>query len=84
MSPYVIIAGMRTTVTLDDAAAAIATQYAQGRGISLSKAIGELIVRGTRKSSRIKFVDGLPVFDLPRPKQALTTAQVKAIEAEHP
>ena len=69
---------MRTTITLDDDAAAIAAQYAESRDISLSKAIAELIVRGTR----IKYVDGLPVFDLPKTKQPITSQHVKALEAE--
>jgi hypothetical protein len=75
---------MRTTVTLDDDVAAIAAQYAESRDLSLSKAIAELIVRGTRRSARIKCVDGLPVFDLPKAKQPITGEQVKALEAEEP
>ncbi len=73
---------MRTTITLDDDIADVATQYAKSRDLSLSKAIGELILRGTRKTARIKFVDGLPVFNLPREKQPITTERVKAFEAE--
>ncbi len=75
---------MRTTITLDDDVAAIAAQYAESRDLSLSKAIAELIKRGTRRKSRIKFVDGLPVFDLPKAKSPLTTQQVKALELEEP
>lgn len=45
---------MRTTVILDDEIAAIAVQYAESRGLSLSEAIAELIVRGTRQTPRIK------------------------------
>lgn len=56
---------MRMTVTLNDDVAAVAIKYAESRGLSLSKAIAELIVQGTRRSARIKFVEGLPVFDLP-------------------
>ncbi|MGB8771157.1 MAG: hypothetical protein WCC92_16175 [Candidatus Korobacteraceae bacterium] len=73
---------MRTTITLDDETAAIAAQYAQSREVSLSKAIAELIVRGTRKSPRIKYKGGLPVFDLPRSTRPITSAHVKALEAE--
>jgi hypothetical protein len=75
---------MRTTVTLDDDVATIAAQYAQSRDLSLSKAIAELIVRGTRKAPRIKYVDGLPVFDLPKTRPPITSQQVKALEAEEP
>jgi hypothetical protein len=39
---------MRTTVTLDDEAAAIVEQYAAARNLSVSKAIAELVVRGVR------------------------------------
>ncbi len=75
---------MRTTVTLDDEVAAIATQYAASRDLSLSKAIEELIVRGTRMSPRIKYVDGLPVFDLPKAERPLRSEQVKAFDMEEP
>lgn len=73
---------MRITITLNDKVAAIATQFAVSRGLTLSKAIAELIVRGTRKASRIKYVDGLPVFDLPKSRHPITSEQVKALEVE--
>ncbi len=71
----------RTTVTLNDDVSAMAKRYAENRGLSLGEAIAELIVRATRKSSRIKYTDGLPAFDLPKSKQRLTSEQVKALEA---
>jgi len=74
---------VRTTVTLDDEVAAIAAQYAESRGLSLSKAIAELIVRATRRSARMKYVDGLPVCDLPKSKHPITGEQVKALEGVH-
>jgi hypothetical protein len=73
---------MRTTITLDDETAEIATQYAHGRGVSLSRAINELIERGIRPRPRIKYVDGFPMLDLPRPKRLLTTERVKELEDE--
>jgi hypothetical protein len=73
---------MRTTISLDDEAAAIAAQYAESRHLTLSKAVSELIVRGTRRPARIKYVDGLPVFDLPASKTRITTDHVRALEAE--
>jgi len=73
---------MRTTITLDDETAEVATQYARGRGVSLSKAISELIQRGTRTGPRIKYVDGWPMLDLPKPKRLLTTERVKQLEDE--
>ena len=73
---------MRTTITLDDEAEGIARQYAESRNLSLSKAIEELIVRSVRRQPRVKYVDGIPVFDLPRTKQRITAEWVKKFEAE--
>lgn len=73
---------MRTTITLDDETAEVAAQYARGRGVSLSKAISELIQRGVRRRARIKYVDGLPVFDLPESRRTITTDFVKELEDE--
>jgi len=71
---------MRTTITMDDETAEIATQYARANGLSLSKAISELIYRATRPRSRIKYVNGWPVFDLPRSGKRITTEHVKMLE----
>jgi hypothetical protein len=73
---------MRTTLSLDDDAAAIAAQYAKARNTTLSKAVSELIVSATRRKPRIKYVDGLPVFDLGAGEEPITTEQVKELEAE--
>jgi len=73
---------MRTTITLDDETAEITAQYARGRGVSLSRAINELIQRGSSARSRIKYVNGWPVLDLPRRKKPLTTERVKELENE--
>jgi hypothetical protein len=73
---------MRTTITLDDEADAIARRYAESRNLSISKAIGELILRSVRREPRIKYVDGLPVFDFPKSKRKITTEMVKKFEAE--
>lgn len=73
---------MRTTLSLDEEAAAIAAQYAESRNITLSRAVSELIVRGTRRKPRIKRVDGIPILDLGPDEEPITTEQVKALEAE--
>ena len=73
---------MRTTISMDNETAEIATQYARGRGVSLSKAVSELIQRGARPRARIKYVKGWPVLDLPRRKEPLTTERVKELEDE--
>ena len=72
---------MRTTVTLDDETAEIAAAYAQSRNLSLSKAINELIVRGTRRA-RIKYKNGIPVFDLPQGTRPITAAHAKQLESD--
>ena len=43
---------MRTTITMDEETAEIATQYARANGLSLSKAISELIQRSIRPKVR--------------------------------
>ncbi|MGC2108679.1 MAG: DUF6364 family protein [Candidatus Korobacteraceae bacterium] len=73
---------MRTTITMDEETAEIATQYARSRGVSLSKAISELIQRGTRPRARIKYVDGWPVLDLPKRTEPLTSERVKELEED--
>jgi hypothetical protein len=73
---------MRTTLSLDDQAAAIAAQYAKARNMTLGKAVSELIVSAARGKPRIKYVDGLPVFDLGPGEEPITTEHVKELEAE--
>ena len=67
---------------MDEDTAKVAILYARSRGVSLSKAISELIQRGTRPRARIKYVDGFPLLDLPKPKKPLTTERVKELEDE--
>jgi len=61
--------GMRTTVNLDDEAYYLATNYAQGRGLTLGAAIGEMIrqglnaEQGKRTPPRVKrLANGMLVF----------------------
>lgn len=70
---------MRVTITLDDEAAGIVDQYAKAREMSLSKAISELVLKSMRTKPRIKYVNGLPVFDLPKSKRKITTERVRAV-----
>jgi len=73
---------MRTTITMDEETAEIATQYARANRLSLSKAISDLIQRSIRPKTRIKYVNGFPMLDLPKPKKLLTTERVKELEEE--
>jgi len=73
---------MRTTITMDEETAKTAKQYARANGLSLSKAISQLIQRATRPKARIKYVNGWPVLDLPKRGKPLTTERVKELEDE--
>jgi len=73
---------MRTTITMDEDTAKVAILYARSRGLSLSKAISELIQCGTRPRARIKYVNGWPVFDIPKREAPLTTERVRELEDE--
>ena len=50
----------------------------------ISKASPKLVEPPTRPRARIKYVNGLPVFDVPKPRKLLTTERVKELEAEEP
>jgi hypothetical protein len=68
---------------MDDKTAEIATQFARANRISLSKAISRLIQRATSDAKpRIKYVDGFPMLDLPKPGKAITSERVKELEEE--
>jgi hypothetical protein len=73
---------MRTTVTLPDEAAELVELYAEAQGVSRSRAVADLILRGGQRQSRIKLVKGVPVFDLPDYGRPTTFEDVKRIESE--
>jgi hypothetical protein len=59
---------MRTTITIDDEACAIASMYARARGITLGAALAEFVRKARGKQhadfSRIETApNGLPVFN---------------------
>lgn len=68
-------------MTLSDEAAELVNQYAESARVSLSRAVSELILRGSRTKSRIKLVNGLAVFDIPGGRR-VTTEDVKRFEAD--
>jgi hypothetical protein len=70
------------TITLDDNTVALARKHAQARGLTLSQAISELIRRATQRRPRIKYVGGLPVFDLPKSRRRITRERVALFEAD--
>jgi DNA-binding protein len=72
---------MRTTIKLEDEASEIVLLYAESRDISVSKAISELVVQAVHPKMRIKYVDGIPVFDVPR-GEVITDDHVRRMIAE--
>jgi hypothetical protein len=72
---------MRTSVTLDDNAHEIASHYAHANGITLSKALSELVRKATAPKEpefEIKIMpDGLPL--LPSRGRVITSELVKQI-----
>jgi hypothetical protein len=72
---------MRTTVTLSDEATELVKEYAEGAGVSMSRSVSDLIVRGSRRKSRIKVVNGYPVFDIPGGRR-VTAEEAKRLEVE--
>jgi hypothetical protein len=78
---------MRTTITLDDDVHEFAKYYANGRGISLSAAMNELVRKAetTPASEPVHFEferspNGLPL--LPRTGRTITSEMVKQLEED--
>jgi hypothetical protein len=72
---------MRTTVKLDDEAGEIVRLYADSRDISVSKAISELVLQAAKPRTWIKYVDGIPVFDIPQGR-IIRDEEIRAALAE--
>jgi len=72
---------MRTTIKLEGESGEIIQLYANSRSISVSKAIAELVMEAIQPKMRIKYVDGIPVFDIPQGR-AITNEEVLAALAE--
>jgi len=75
---------MRTTITLDDGTHEFATYYARARGLTLSAAINELVLKGQSAPSRDPDIrvgpNGLPMF--PPTGRTITVEMVKKLEEE--
>jgi len=72
---------MRTTIKLDDEAGEIVQLYAASRAITVSKAISELVLQAVQPKMRIKYIDGIPIFDIPQGR-TITDEEVRAALAE--
>lgn len=73
---------MRTTLTLDDDVAELAARVAKARGLSLGKAVSDLVRRGLNAPTPSTGKDGLVVFQLPSDSPRVTTEDVRRLEAE--
>ena len=73
---------MRTTLTLDDDVAELAARQAKARGLSLGKAVSDLVRRGLTAPTPSVNKDGLVVFRLPSDSPRVTTDDVRRIEVE--
>jgi hypothetical protein len=72
---------MRTTVKLEDEASEIIQLYADSRDISVSKAISELVLQAVQPKMRIKYSDGIPIFDIPQGR-LITDEEIRIAVAE--
>ena len=77
-----IVLAMRTTLTLDDDIAHLATRQAKARGLSLGKTVSDLVRRGLNAPTPSTEKGGLVVFQLPQDSPKVTTEDVRRIEAE--
>ena len=68
---------MRTTITLEDDAFAVASAYARARALKLGQAVSELIRRGSEEKLPFKQVNGVWVFELPPDTPRVTAQQVQ-------
>ena len=73
---------MRTTLTLDDDVLELAARQAKLRGVSLGKAVSDLIRKGLKAQTQVRRERGLVVFDLPADSPEVTMETVKRLESE--
>lgn len=69
-------------MTLSADAAEIVRRFQDATGLSMSEAVSELIERSEPKPPRIKFVDGLPMADIPMDGKWITTEDILRAQAE--
>ena len=73
---------MRTTLSLDDDVLQVVKAYAQNRSLAMGKALSELVRRGLSAPPKTRVVNGLVVFDVSEDSEAVTSEQVRRLEAE--
>ncbi len=75
---------MRTTLTLDDEAAALAQTYANARSLKLGQAVSELIRRASAPPLPIRQRGQTWVFELPEDAPTVTAKQVRDLLDDAP
>lgn len=75
---------MRTTITLENDAFAVAQAYAQARSLRLGQAVSELIRRASTGPLPMKQKDGVWVFDLPADTPRVSSRHVKGLLEDFP
>ena len=73
------VSNVRTTITIEDDAFAVANAYAKARALKLGQAVSELIRRGSAEKLPLKQEDGVWVFDLPPDTPRVTARQVQQL-----
>ncbi len=73
---------MRTTLSLDDDVLQVVKAYAENRSLAMGKALSELVRRGLSAPPKTRVVNGLVVFDVSEDSAAVTSEQVRRLEAE--
>ena len=75
---------MRTTLTLDDDALALARELARRRGITVGKAVSELVRRGGSRPLATRDRAGLQVLELPDGSPPVAAEHVDRLMEELP
>ena len=73
---------VRTTLTLDDDVRELAVRQAKARGLSLGKAVSDLMRRGLNAPTPSQDRSGVVLFKLPEDSPPVTTEAVRRLESE--
>lgn len=73
---------MRTTISIDDDVLELVNLHAKARGVSLGKAVTDLIRRGLRRPVAFREENGRYVVDLPPDSPEVTTEHIRRLESE--
>jgi hypothetical protein len=73
---------MRTTLAIDDDVFELVSRQAKLRGVSIGKAVSDLVRRGLAAPTPVRKAGGLVVFELPAESPRITTDNVRRLEIE--